>query len=39
MLMILLMVFIQLLKKPKKNKIPYNIFNIGNGKSKKLKII
>jgi len=25
------------IKKPKKNKVPFNIFNIGNGKSRKLK--
>ncbi len=28
---------VKLIKKPSKDKIPYKIFNIGNGKSKKLK--
>ncbi len=28
---------VSVLKKPKKNRIPYNIFNIGRGNSKKLK--
>lgn len=26
-----------IIKKPKKNRVPFNIFNIGNGKSRKLK--